>query len=301
MPLTLVVMAAGIGSRYGGLKQVDPVGPNGETLLDYSIFDALRSGFERVVFVIRKEIEAAFGPVAAPYEARLELGFAFQEPEVGSEGFVIPAARAKPWGTGHAVLAAGGLVTAPFAVINADDFYGASAFDALAGFLRQRRGASPVDDYAMVAHRLGSTLSDHGPVARGVCRTRDGLLEGIEEVTGIERSADRIVAPAGSGVRSFTGDEPVSLNTWAFTPSVFAHLRRRFGRFLRERGHDPDAEFYLPAAVAELIDEGRARVHVLRCEAAWFGVTYREDRPGVARSISRLVAEGEYPSPLWPR
>lgn len=292
-------MAAGMGSRYGGLKQVDPVGPSGETLLDYSIYDAMRAGFDRVVFVIRKDIEAAFRPVAAPYEQRLTVAFAFQERDVGTGGFAIPANRVKPWGTAHAVLSASDAVREPFGVINADDFYGASAFATLARFLTHPAPASPVDDYAMVAYRLDATLSDHGTVARGICSSRAGLLETIEEVTNIERVGTSIVARGDHGVRTFSGNEPVSLNIWGFTPSLFAHLRERFARFLKERGADPKAEFFIPSVVAELIAEERARVHVLRSEGSWFGITYREDRPLVSEAIRRLVQAGEYPVRLW--
>lgn len=298
MAPALVVMAAGMGSRYGGLKQVEPIGPSGETLLDYSVFDAARAGFEKVVFVIRRNLEEAFRRLAAPYASRLGVDFAFQELDVGVGAYPVPHGRTKPWGTGHAVLAAEPAVESPFGVINADDFYGAGAFRALADFLAVPRPPTRIEEYAMVAYRLGSTLSEHGLVARGVCETRDGLLVGVEEVTSISRGAGGIAAAGG---RRFTGEEPVSLNVWGFTPAIFPRLRSRFAGFLAERGSDPEAEFFLPSAVTALIDAGIARVHVLTTDGSWFGVTYRDDREAVGRSIASLVAAGSYPTPLWRR
>jgi hypothetical protein len=294
MSPTLLVMAAGLGSRYGGLKQIEAVGPGGETLLDFSVHDALRAGFGRVVFVIRKDIEAAFRQaVAGRYEGSVEVALAFQELDLVPAGFVVPPGRTKPWGTAHAVLAAEGAVATPFAVINADDFYGAASFRALGDFLR----AEASDDLAgMVGFRLADTLSEHGQVARGICRARADLLEAVEEITGIERAGDGSIL---AGDRRFLGDEPTSMNMWGFAPGLFAELRPRFACFLERAGGDVKAEFYIPSVVGDLVREGRLRVRILPTSSPWFGVTYREDRPRVADALRELVARGEYPERLW--
>jgi hypothetical protein len=300
MPPSVLVMAAGLGTRYGGLKQIEPVGPAGETLLDYSLFDARRAGFGRIVFVIRRDIEAAFRDVVGRrYEVLCDVKYAFQSLEDLPAGFAVPEGRAKPWGTGQAVLAGEGVVDGPFAVVNADDFYGRSSFEALLSFLVS---APPPDLQALVAFRLDRTLSPHGPVARGLCEVGlDGLLRGVVEVTGLERAEGGVRASTGDGVRTFTGDEPVSLNIWGFGLSIFGHLRDRFAVFLEARGGDPRAEFYLPDAVGQLIEAGRARVRVLPTGSPWFGMTHREDATAVRDSLRALVAAGEYPVPLWPR
>jgi hypothetical protein len=284
-------MAAGMGSRYGGLKQIEAVGPGGETLLDFSVYDALRAGFGRVVFVIRRDIEAAFRQaVAGRYEGSVEVALAFQELDMVPAGFVAPPGRSKPWGTAHAVLAAEGAVATPFAVINADDFYGAASFRALGDFLRVEASD---DTGAMVGFRLAETLSEHGQVARGICRARADLLESVEEVTSIERAGNGSILAGG---RRFTGDEPTSMNMWGFAPGLFAELRPRF---LERAGGDVKAEFYIPSVVGDLVGEGRLRVRILPTSSPWFGVTYREDRPRVAAALRELVARGEYPERLW--
>ncbi len=295
----MLVRAAGLGSRYGGLKQIEPVGPAGETLLDYSLFDARRAGFRRVVFVIRRDIEAAFrDAVGRRYEARGDVRYAFQSLEDLPAGFVVPAGRAKPWGTGQAVLAGEAAVGGSFAVVNADDFYGRASFEALHAFLVS---GPPSDLHALVAFRLDRTLSPHGPVARGLCDVGgDGLLRGVVEVTGLERAESGVRAPAGQGFRTFTRDEPVSLNIWGFGASIFEPLRERFAAFLETRGGDTRAEFYLPDAVGQLIRAGRAQVRVLKTASPWFGMTHRADAPAVVASLRALVAAGEYPDPLWP-
>jgi hypothetical protein len=299
---TLLVMAAGVGSRFGGDKQLEPVGPAGETLLDYSVFDALRAGFTRVVFVIRHDMEERFrAAVGRRYEDRAEVAYALQELHDVPGGFSVPADRTKPWGTGHAVLAAAGLVTAPFAVINADDYYGADSFAALGRFLAAEDRAAHPGVFALVAFRLRETLSEHGSVARGVCVVgADGALLQVKEVRGIERAADRgLRAPDPGGERRFTGDEPVSLNLWGFTPALFPLLREKFTGFLSDQGRDPGAEFFLPEAVNALMHEGRVRVEVLRTRSRWFGLTYRADQPRVARALREMAARGEYPWRLW--
>jgi len=258
--LTLVVMAAGIGSRYGGLKQLDPIGPGGEIILDYSVFDAIRAGFGRVVFIIRKEIEAAFRErVGRTVEQAVDTAYAFQRLDDLPAGFAPPAGRTKPWGTGQATLSCRGLVTGPCAVINADDFYGRAAFRTIAGYLAGARDRDGLYDYCMVGYRLANTLSAHGHVARGVCRVdADGLLVDIVETTKIQRFGDAIRCERGEGVwEDLPGASVVSLNLWGFTPSIFDELGGRFPAFLEAHGKDPKAEYFLPTVVGELVHENR--------------------------------------------
>jgi UTP-glucose-1-phosphate uridylyltransferase len=294
---TLLVLAAGMGSRYGGLKQIDPVGPNGETIIDYSVFDALRAGFGKLVFIIRRDIEAQFREiVGARFEKRIAVDYVYQELDKLPAGFVPPAGRTKPWGTGHAVLLAGEAVHEPFAAINGDDFYGANSYRLLADHLRS---GSP--DYAMVGYVLRNTLSDFGSVARGICQSdNQGFLTSVTELTKIERDgvAAKNIDPDGA-TTLLSGDEPVSLNFWGFTPALFPQLREIFTRFLRERGSDQKAEFYIPSAVSDLVAERKARVKLLRTPDSWFGVTYRDDRPRVVESVRQLIARGDYPEKLW--
>jgi hypothetical protein len=291
-------MAAGMGSRYGGLKQIDPVGPSGETLMDYSIFDAMRAGFGKLVFIIRKDIEEPFKQtIGARFDKRIPVEYAYQELDKLPSGFTVPEGRTKPWGTTQAVLMAGNVVQTPFAVINADDFYGAESYRVLAEHLKS---GSP--DYAMVGFVLRNTLSDYGSVARGVCRVGpDGYLQRIEEMTNIERDGDQAknTAPDGT-VTKLTGDEPVSMNYWGFTPAIFPQLHQVFEHFLEKNGTEMKTESYVPMAVGELVNGGEARVKVLRSADPWFGVTYREDRPRVIDSIRALVDAGVYPQALWP-
>ncbi len=296
---TLLVLAAGMGSRYGGLKQLDPVGPAGETILDYSVHDALRAGFGRVVFVIRREFEEEFRrTVVSRYADRVATACVFQALDDLPDGFNVPPGRTKPWGTAQAILAARHAIDTPFAAINADDFYGADAFVRLGDFLRPVPPASTA--FAMVGYRLCNTLSEHGTVARGLCRVSpDGLLEEVEELTGIARQADGQLADTGKGVvRPLTGQEIVSMNFWGFTPGVFPLLQRGFSSFLKAHGPSASAEYYIPSAVSHMIATDQATVRVLATDAAWFGVTYREDRPQVVASLARLTASGTYPSPL---
>jgi len=294
----LLVLAAGMGSRYGGLKQIDSVGPAGETIIDYSIYDALRAGFGKVVFVIRKDIEEAFREtVGARFEKRIVVDYVFQSLEDIPPGFSVPAGRTKPWGTTHAILAAADAIHEPFAAINADDFYGAQGYRELAGHLTS---GSP--DYAMVGFTLRNTLSDFGSVARGVCRVSgDNMLESIVEHTKIERDGNGARNTDSEGkVTKLSGDEPVSMNMWAFTPPVFDQLRERFQQFLERSGSDQKAECLIPNTVGDLIRDGQARVKVLRTNDSWFGVTYREDRPRVIESVRGLISAGLYPEKLWP-
>lgn len=294
---TLLVLAAGMGSRYGGLKQIDPVGPSGEAIMDYSIFDALRAGFGKVVFVIRKDIEEAFRKsIGSRFENHAAVEYAFQELDALPPGFTTPEGRTKPWGTTQAILSAADVLHEPFAAINADDFYGAESFRVLAQHLQ-----SGTSDYAMVGFVLRKTLSEFGSVARGICRKdAQGFLDSIVEKTNIE--------PEGTGAKStdpdgtvthLSGDEDVSMNMWGFTVRILDQLHDVFEQFLREQGTDLRAESYLPNSVGQLVKSGMARVRVLRSGDAWFGVTYREDRPRVVQSIQQLVREGLYPERLW--
>jgi choline kinase len=313
----LVVMAAGVGSRYGTLKQVEPVGPGGEILMDYAVWDAWRAGFERAVFVIRKEMESEFHDRhGRRYARRLEVAYAFQELDSCLPTGFAPPVRSKPWGTAHAVLAARDQVTAPFIAINADDFYGASGFQALIEFLGDgflgkekqegtasggRAAVREPERYALVAYELAKTLSLHGAVARGICEvSADGSLRKITEHTNIKQDREGIRGTGPDGtVRRLGGSEPVSMNLWGFRPSIFTHLEERFDRFLVERGRDPGAELYLPTVVDELIHEEKARVRVLHTLDRWFGVTYKEDRDEVAAYLRERVERGEYPERLW--
>jgi len=294
---TLLVLAAGMGSRYGGLKQIDPVGPGGETIIDYSVFDAMRAGFGKLVFVIRKDIEDAFREtVGSRFEKRLAVEYVFQSLEGIPSEFSVPEGRTKPWGTTHAILAAAGAIHEPFAAINADDFYGAQGYGELASHL-----TSGSTDYAMVGFTLRNTLSDFGTVARGVCRVSgDDTLQNIIELTKIERDGSGARnTDADGNVTKLSGDEPVSMNMWAFLPRVFDQLRERFEVFLKRSGSDLKAECLIPTTVGDLVRDGEARVKVLRTNDSWFGVTYREDRPRVIESVRALIAAGVYPEKLW--
>lgn len=297
MNTTLVVLAAGMGSRYGGLKQMDGVGPSGETLLDYSVFDALRAGFSRVVFVIRRDFEEAFRErIGRRFEDHIDVGYAFQQLNDLPGDFSVPEGRTKPWGTGHAVWCAREAVDTPFLAINADDFYGRPAVAATGEYLGALEENST--RFCMAGFRLESTLSENGSVSRGVCRTdAEGLLLSVREHTKLERVEGRIIDAADGS--EFQGTERVSMNCWGFTPAVFPLLEKGLKRFLEAHSAEEKSEFYIPSAVAEMIDARDATVRVLPVESPWFGVTYREDRPVVAESLARLSASGEYPSPLW--
>ena len=292
MQPALLVLAAGMGSRYGGLKQIDPVGPSGETILDYSVFDALRAGFGRVVFVIRRDFEAMFREkIGAKYAGRIAVDYVFQSIDALPAGFEVPVGREKPWGTGHAAWCAREVLKEPFAVINADDFYGADSFQQLAAFLMKANGASA----AMVGFQLANTLSENGAVSRGVCEVvPDGSLCGVTEQTGI------LPTEVGAG-QKFAADTIVSMNCWGFTPGIFPQLDERFRSFLVSALAEAPikAEFYLPGAVSDLIARRDVRVCVLPTAGSWFGVTYREDKPRVVEALAGLVRSGAYPQQLW--
>ncbi len=302
MKPTLLVLAAGMGSRYGGLKQMDPMGPNGETVLDYSVFDAIRAGFGKVVFIIREDFAEAFrSTVGARFAGRIEVDYAFQKLDDLPQGFAIPEGRTKPWGTAHAVRAARHAVQGPFAVINADDFYGADAYRSIARWFAQSAPADGKDHYAMVGYPLRNTLSDHGAVNRGICQTdENGLLTDVEEVVDIQRDADGAVrGTALDGSRIEISDTcPVSMNFWGFTQAFFGQIEEHFTAFLQQKGGEQKSECYIPTVVDDYIRSGKADCRVLDTTSSWFGVTYPDDKPHVVASIAALIENGEYPSPL---
>jgi len=298
---TLLVLAAGMGSRYGGLKQIDPVGPSGETLLDYNIFDARRAGFDRVVFVIRRSIEADFKSIIGPrYEGKIAVDYAFQELELLPAGHAVPAGREKPWGTSHAVLAAKDTVREPFAIVNADDCYGRDALARAASHLGKLSRQGTVPEYGLVGYPMRNTLSENGTVSRGVCQVDGkGFLTSVVEETKIEKDGNggKITRPDGSAAK-FNGDEPVSMNLWTFTPDVFPKIEAGFKTFLARTAGDLKAEYYIPSLADELIQSGQAQFRVLTTSSTWLGVTYREDKPLVQAGIRKLVDAGIYPERL---
>jgi hypothetical protein len=296
--LTLVVLAAGIGSRFGGPKQIESVGPGGEILLDYSVFDATRAGFTRIVFVVRDEVEALLRSRLAPLSARCDVEYVRQRSDDLPVGRAAPAGRRRPWGTGHAVWTCRDAVTEAFAVVNADDFYGPSAFDAMAGFLRSTDRSAPPRG-ALVGYALGATLTPHGTVSRGVCDVDPaGRLVAISERHGIERRGARVGYRDGVAWHALSDGAVASMNFWGFPASIFPLFEREFRRFL-EPGPADDDEFRLPTAVGGLLNAQEIEVLVLPTEAVWLGVTYREDLAWVRDEIRQRVATGEYPSPLW--
>jgi dTDP-glucose pyrophosphorylase len=294
----LIVMAAGIGSRYGGLKQIDPVGPSGEIILDYSVFDAINAGFGRVVFVIKEEMEALFREqVGNRISAAIPVDYVHQRLDALPEGFSPPPGRIKPWGTGHAVYCCREIIREPFVVINADDFYGADAYTKVADFLRE------TDDKhhaCMVGYYIENTLTENGSVARGVCEMSfDGYLEGITERTNIKRNNGEIAASDGIGTTSITPGTVVSMNFWGFSMSIMSELESCLSRFLAEnRSNLESIEFYLPYFVNELIKDGKLDVKVLETGAKWYGITYREDKASVQDAICKMVESGSYPAGL---
>ncbi len=300
MKPTLFILAAGMGSRYGGLKQLDGLGPNGETIMDYSVFDAIRAGFGKVVFVIRKDFEADFREkVLSKYEGVIPVEVVFQSIDKLPEGFTCPADRTKPWGTNHAVLMGKDAIREPFAVINADDFYGRDAFAVIAKELmkpRDRKG-----DYCMVGFRVGNTMTENGSVARGVCENKDGYLTSVVERTAISYDPEhRIVFTDENGVvQTLEPNTPVSMNMWGFTPDYFDFSEREFVNFLKKDIDTPKAEFFIPLCIDTLINSGEATVKVLDTDSKWFGVTYSADRPAVVAKFAELTEKGEYPSPLF--
>ncbi|HOO83577.1 MAG TPA: sugar phosphate nucleotidyltransferase [Prolixibacteraceae bacterium] len=298
MKPTLVILAAGMGSRYGGLKQLDEVGPNGEAIIDYSLFDAIRAGFGKVVFIIRHDFEEAFKErFDKKLAGKIDVEYVFQELNALPEGFAVPDGREKPWGTGHAILAAKDAVHTPFASINADDFYGYEAYATCADFLANKASEK---QYAMVGYRLDNTLSDNGSVSRGLCITNDkNKLVDIDELTKITKENDGVFYYRNDEKHALKGSETVSMNFWGFHTSLFKHLEEGFVEFLSKQGTEMKSEFFIPMHVDDLIKAQKAEVEVLTSEAEWFGVTYQEDKPVVIEKIKQLITAGKYPEKLW--
>lgn len=283
----LVVMAAGMGSRFGGLKQIEPIGPSGEALLDFSVYDAKKAGFSKVVFIIKKEIEKEFKElVGSRIEKKIDVEYAFQEIDMLPEGFTCPEERTKPWGTAHAVYCCRHLLDMPFAVINADDYYGKSALSQIYEHLKKQQG-----DYCMVGFRLANTLTENGTVSRGVCTVENGELKAVTERTKI---IDCKYTEDDKNWIELPPDTVVSMNMWGFTPDIFDHIGEGLVKFLEEKINVPKSEYYLPSVVSSLIESGEKKVTVLVAEDKWYGVTYREDKDGVVKAIGEKIANGEY-------
>lgn len=299
---TLLVLAAGMGSRYGSLKQIDGVGPNHEAIIDYSIYDAIRAGFGKVVFVIRHLFEKEFREIFTPerFGGQIGIDFVFQELDKLPAGFTVPADRTKPWGTNHAVMMGAEVIRdEPFAVINADDFYGQDAYRTIADFLRSVAGQQ--NTYAMMGYEVQNTLSDFGIVSRGVCSVDgEGNLTGMVERAGIERKDGKIIFTDENGtVHPLAPETPVSMNMFGFTPDYFAYSENYFSSYLKDNIDHPKSEFYIPTMVNKLVGEKKVSMKVLHTSAQWFGVTFKEDRPGVVRRIQELIDAGAYPAKLW--
>lgn len=298
---SLLVLAAGMGSRYGGLKQLEGIGPHGETLLEYAVFDALRAGFGRVVFVVRRSFQEEFAEkIVRRFRHCIEVDFAFQEIDQVPVGFTVPSERVKPWGTGHAVLVAKRQVETPFAVINADDYYGPEAYARAADFFARATTPKWPARFGMVAFQLGQTLSTHGGVSRGICELDPkGNLSRVTERTGIVLTPDGPKAEDGGEPLALPLESPISLNFFLFSPAIFGFLEDQFAQFLGENGADPKAEFFLPTAVGTLIKRGQATVEVEHSADRWLGVTYAADRELVSARLAELHASGQYPPDLW--
>ena len=306
MKPTLLVLAAGMGSRYGGLKQMDPMGPNGETVLDYSVYDAIRAGFSRVIFIIRKDFADTFKEnVGDKFTDKITVEYCYQDLNDLPEGFSLPEGRVKPWGTTHAILAARNLLRdCDFAVINADDFYGSDSFLRLATHFKESSASESdanIDHYSMIGYKITNTLSDHGDVNRGICSGSDGFLKDVEEHTEILLEDDGVCRGnnlAGERVEVSTSSI-VSMNFWGFNTSVIAQLQSHFVEFLKEHGSEMKSECYIPTVIDELIRDGKADCSLLETSSSWFGVTYPQDKDACVKSIQHLVEKGEYPNSLW--
>lgn len=298
MKPTLVLLAAGMGSRYGGLKQLDPMGPGGETLMDYSIFDAIRANFGKVVFIIRKDIEEAFKKqIGSKYEKYIPVEYAFQSLDDLPAGFTVPEGRVKPWGTGHAIYAARNIVKGPFVLINADDFYGQDGYAKLGEFL----SSGNINEYAMCGFLMKNTVSENGSVSRGICDIdSEGNLSNVVEHTKIIKENGKYISCLDDGSRvEFSADTVVSMNMWGFQDTLFDHLEALFIEFLKEKGTELKSEFYIPFVVDSLVKAGKCKAKVLVSESSWFGVTYPEDKPEVQINLKKLIADGIYPEKLF--
>ena len=290
--ISLLVMAAGMGSRYGGLKQLDAVGPSGETIIDYSVYDAIQARFNKVVFIIRKDFEDEFkSQITDKYSGKIQVEFAFQDLHDLPDGFTCPEGRNKPWGTGHAILAAADLIHEPFVAINGDDFYGRESFKVVADYY-----LSGADDFSMVAFQLDKTLSTFGGVTRGLCTVKKGKLDTVIETGELQRTEQGVTSDRNI---KLDGSEPVSMNVWGFTPVLFKYLKDLFVEFLHDEGNELKSEYLIPSVVNDLIQSGREDVHVLRSASSWFGVTYKDDRPFVMGEIQKLIDRGTYPKQLF--
>ena len=290
--ITLLIMAAGMGSRYGGLKQLDAIGPSGETIIDYSVYDAIKAGFTKVVFIIRKDFEQEFkSKITDKYEGQIQVEFAFQDLNDLPDEFTCPEGREKPWGTGHAIFSARNIINEPFVAINGDDFYGRESFKVVADYYR--KGAN---SFSMVAFKLDKTLSSFGGVTRGLCTVNDEKLNTVIETADLQKTDYGV---SSNRDIELDGSEPVSMNVWGFTPILFKYLEEKFVEFLSENGTEMKSEYLIPSVVNELIQSGQETVHVLRSGATWFGVTYKEDKPFVEGEIEKLVNKGEYPGKLF--
>ena len=300
--MTLVIMAAGMGSRFGGLKQMEPMGPNGEFIIDYSIYDAIKVGFTKVVFIIKEENYEIFREtVGKRVEKYIKVEYAFQELDKLPSGYSVPVGRVKPWGTGHAILCSKDLVKENFAIINSDDFYGRDAFRVIAEFLKNVKNDEGVQTYAMAGYMVKNTLTENGSVKRGICSVKDGYLTKLIE-SKIERVDGVLEAlPLDGGDKYIVSDDDtVSMNMFGFTPQIFDYLEKRFPEFLDEhKDNINECEYLIPTLVFEEIEKGLARVKVLKTDAVWQGITYREDKDKVVSEIKALVDKGEYPQGVW--
>lgn len=290
--ITLIIMAAGMGSRYGGLKQLDSVGPSGETIIDYSVYDAIKAGFTKIIFIIRKEFQSEFKEkISNKYINQINVVLVFQDLNDLPIGYAFRKERVKPWGTGHAILCAAEFINEPFVVINGDDFYGLDSFEKIANYYKNNG-----DAYAMVAFKLEKTLSEFGGVTRGLCTIKKTCLETVVETDGIKKFKDKILSNRDI---TLDGSEPVSMNVWGFTPDLFDYLRSMFKEFLNQEGNEMTSEFLIPTVINNLVQSNKKKVHVLKTDSNWFGVTYKKDKPFVKQQIRYLVENGNYPEKLF--